>query len=69
MNSCVFLRIMYCALSAVRYSHFIARFFSYLFFFSVFLGGCRLHLSGFGQDTLAGCCEHGNEPSGFIKGG
>jgi hypothetical protein len=24
------------------------------------------HLS---HDRVAGCCEHGNEPSGYIKGG
>jgi len=26
-----------------------------------------LDSSGSGWDPLGGCCEHGNEPSGFIK--
>jgi hypothetical protein len=30
---------------------------------------CGLHSSGSGDGSVAGCCEHGNEPSGFIKGG
>jgi hypothetical protein len=29
------------------------------------VGRCRLDASG----SVAGCCEHGNEPSGSIKGG
>jgi hypothetical protein len=29
---------------------------------------CGLDLSGFGQGPVAGSCEHGNEPSGSIKG-
>jgi hypothetical protein len=28
-----------------------------------------LDLSGSGYGPVAGFCEHGNEPSGFIKGG
>jgi len=31
-------------------------------------GGHLLHLQpGLGKGSLDGCCEHGNEPSGFIK--
>jgi hypothetical protein len=26
-------------------------------------------LSGSGQGSLAGSCEHGNKPTGYIKGG
>jgi hypothetical protein len=29
---------------------------------------CGLNLSGSGSGTVAGCCEHGSEPSGSIKG-
>jgi hypothetical protein len=30
--------------------------------------GCNdVDLSGLGEDTAAGSCEHGNEPSGSIK--
>jgi hypothetical protein len=32
-------------------------------------GRCGLDASGSGQRPVAGFCEHGNEPSGFIKGG
>jgi len=32
-------------------------------------GGCGLDSSGSGQGPLGGCCEHGNEPPGSIKGG
>jgi hypothetical protein len=28
-----------------------------------------LDSSGSGYVPVAGCCEHGNEPSGFVKGG
>jgi hypothetical protein len=31
--------------------------------------GCRLDLSGSGQEPMAGNCECGNEPLGFIKCG
>jgi hypothetical protein len=31
-------------------------------------GGCGLDLSGSGQDPVAGFREHGNGPSGSIKG-
>jgi hypothetical protein len=30
---------------------------------------CGLDASGSGWGPVAGCCEHGNEPSGSIKGG
>jgi hypothetical protein len=30
---------------------------------------CGLDSSGSGQDTVAGSCEHGNEPSDSLKGG
>jgi hypothetical protein len=30
---------------------------------------CGLDSSGSGQGPVAGCCEHGNETSGSIKGG
>jgi hypothetical protein len=29
---------------------------------------CGLAASGSGQGPMASCCEHGNEPSGSIKG-
>jgi hypothetical protein len=29
------------------------------------LGGCGLHSTGSGQGPVAGCCECGDEPSGF----
>jgi len=29
---------------------------------------CELDLSGSEQGPLAGSCERGNEPSGFVKG-
>jgi len=29
---------------------------------------CGLDLSGLGQGPEMGHCEHGNEPTGFIKG-
>jgi hypothetical protein len=32
------------------------------------VGKCELGASGSGQGPMAGCCEHGNEPSGSIKG-
>jgi hypothetical protein len=28
---------------------------------------CRLDLFGSEKGLVVGCCEHGNEPSGFIK--
>jgi hypothetical protein len=28
---------------------------------------CRLGLNGAGCGPAAGCCEHGNEPSGSVK--
>jgi hypothetical protein len=31
--------------------------------------GCGLEVFGLGQAAVAGCSEHGNEPSGSIKGG
>jgi hypothetical protein len=31
-------------------------------------GRCGLDSSGSGQGPVAGCCEHGNELSGSIKG-
>jgi hypothetical protein len=30
-------------------------------------GRCGLNSSGSSQGPVAGSCEHGNEPSGFIK--
>jgi hypothetical protein len=30
---------------------------------------CGLFASDFGQEPVAGSCEHGNEPSVSIKGG
>jgi hypothetical protein len=33
------------------------------------MGRRGLDSSGSGQGPVAGCCEHGNEPSGSIKGG
>jgi hypothetical protein len=30
---------------------------------------CGLDACGSGQGPVTGCCEHGNEPSGFNKGG
>jgi hypothetical protein len=30
---------------------------------------CGLDAFDSGQGPVAGCCEHGNEPSGSIKGG
>jgi hypothetical protein len=30
---------------------------------------CGLNSSGSGQGPVAGCCEHGNELPGSIKGG
>jgi hypothetical protein len=30
--------------------------------------GCGLDSSGSGQGPVAGCCDHGNEPSGSKKG-
>jgi hypothetical protein len=33
------------------------------------VGRCGLALSGSGEGPVSGCCEHGNEPSGCIKGG
>jgi len=33
------------------------------------MGGCGLDSSGSGQELVAGSCEHGNEPSGSMKGG
>jgi hypothetical protein len=32
------------------------------------VGMCGLDASGSGQEPVTGCCEHGNEPSGSIKG-
>jgi hypothetical protein len=29
---------------------------------------CGLDASGLGLGSVGGCCEHGNEPSGSIKG-
>jgi hypothetical protein len=29
---------------------------------------CGLDISGSGQGPVAGCCEHGDEPSGSVKG-
>jgi hypothetical protein len=31
--------------------------------------GWGLDSSGWGQGPVATCCEHGNEPSGTVKGG
>jgi len=31
------------------------------------VGGCGLDSYGSGQGPVAGCCEHGNKPSGSIK--
>jgi hypothetical protein len=36
---------------------------------TVCVGVCGMDLSGSGQWPVAGFCEHGNEPSGFTKGG
>jgi hypothetical protein len=33
------------------------------------VGGCGLNSQGAGQGPVAGCCEHGNEPSGSINVG
>jgi hypothetical protein len=33
------------------------------------VGECELESSGAGKGPVAGPCEHGNEPSGSIKGG
>jgi hypothetical protein len=33
------------------------------------LGRCGLDSSGSGQESVAVCCEHGNEPLGSIKSG
>jgi hypothetical protein len=35
----------------------------------IILGSCPLESSGSRQGPVAGCCEYGNGPSGFIKGG
>jgi len=32
-------------------------------------GRCGVDASGSGKGIVAGSCEHGNEPSGSIKGG
>jgi len=32
------------------------------------VGRYGLHASGLGEGPLASSCEHGNEPSGLIKG-
>jgi hypothetical protein len=32
------------------------------------MGECGLDASESGQGPVVGSCEHGNEPSGFIKG-
>jgi hypothetical protein len=32
------------------------------------MGKCGLDSSGLGQEPVAACCEHGNEPSGSLKG-
>ena len=31
------------------------------------ISGCGMNLSGSGKVTLAGCCEHGYDPSGFHR--
>jgi hypothetical protein len=33
------------------------------------VGNCVLDASGSGHGSVSGSCEHGNEPSGSIKGG
>jgi hypothetical protein len=33
------------------------------------VGSYRLNSSGSGEGPVTGSCEHGNEPSGSIKGG
>jgi hypothetical protein len=33
------------------------------------VGSCGLNASGSRQGQVAGCCEHGDEPSRLIKGG
>jgi hypothetical protein len=33
------------------------------------VGRCGLDVCDSGQGQVARCCEHGNEPLGFIKGG
>jgi hypothetical protein len=33
------------------------------------VGRGRLDVPGSGQGPVAGCCEHGNEPSVSMKGG
>jgi hypothetical protein len=33
------------------------------------MGKCGLDASGSGYGLVAGCCEHGNEAVGSIKGG
>jgi hypothetical protein len=32
------------------------------------MGICELDASSSGQEPVAGCCEHGFEPSGSIRG-
>jgi hypothetical protein len=33
------------------------------------IGWFRLYWTGSGQSIVAGCCEHGDEPSGSVKCG
>jgi len=32
------------------------------------MGGCGLDSPGSGEGTVAVSCEHGNKPSGFMRG-
>jgi hypothetical protein len=32
------------------------------------VGSCELDATGLGWGPVEGCCEHGNEPWGFVKG-
>jgi hypothetical protein len=33
------------------------------------MGKCGLDSTGSGWGPVVGCCEHGNEPSGSVRGG
>jgi hypothetical protein len=33
------------------------------------VGRCELVTCGWGKGPVAGCCEHGDEPLGSIRGG
>jgi hypothetical protein len=48
--------------------HYLEFRISYIAIFFPKTKRCRLNSSGSGQSPEADSCEHGNEPSGFIKG-